>query len=171
MSLVFRIGVCNVHRVVCELRNPLKSCHTESTCHSRIHIGIHNICRVEFVNQACLLVKSFHLIGKRNIIAVYIGKKISLLRLSGYQSDRIPLISSALNGSLIVCFYHIFVVAYIIEDRFTVPGSMNRFQHSVDICLYLFLRTGVARFVIDFKSHYGRIVLIGYSGIRIDMFH
>ena len=63
------------------------------------------------------------------------------------------------------------IVAYIIEDRFTVPGSMNRFQHSVDICLYLFLRTGVARFVIDFKSHYGRIVLIGYSGIRIDMFH
>ena len=83
--------------------------------------------------------KSFHLIGKRNIIAVYIGKKISLLRLSGYQSDRIPLISSALNGSLIVCFYHIFVVAYIIEDRFTVPGSMNRFQHSVDICLYAVL--------------------------------
>ena len=160
MSLIFRIGISDIHRIIRKLGNPLKTCRTESAYHGRIHIRIHDICRIELIYHPRFLIESFHFIGKGNIIAVYIGKEISLLCLSGYQSDGIPLISSSLNGSFVISLYYISVVAYIIEYRFAVSCFIDRFQHPVDIGFYLFLRTGMTRFIIDFEPNNGGIVFI-----------
>ena len=70
------------------------------------------------------------------------------------------MISSSLNGSFVISLYYISVVAYIIEYRFAVSCFIDRFQHPVDIGFYLFLRTGMTRFIIDFEPNNGGIVFI-----------
>ena len=120
MSLILRIGERKVYRVISKLRNPLETGRAESPYHGRIHIRVHNIRRIEFINHPCFLIEFFHFSGERNVITVYVRKEIPLLCLSGYEPDRIPLIGSSLNSRFIIGFCHISVVTYIIKYWFTV---------------------------------------------------
>ena len=124
MSLIFGIICRHINRIIRKLCNPLEAGRTESADSGRIKIGIEIVRRIKFINQTRLFIETFQ-IGERNIVSIYRGQEVSFTGMSGNKTHGIPLISSTLNGSIVVSLNHMLIVADIIEYRFPVACTFQ----------------------------------------------
>ena len=166
MSLVLGIVGRHVDRIIGKLSNPLETGCAESAYSCRIHIGIKNISGIKFINHTSLLIETFQ-IGERNIVAVYGRQEVSLAGMSGYKTNRIPLIGSTLYGCRIVSLYHMLVMTDIVKHRFAVACTLQGGQHLIYIITRLSNSAGMARLVVYFKAYDIRIVFVSITCIRI----
>ena len=168
MSLVFGIVGRHVDRIIGKLSNPLETGSAESAYSGRIHIGIKNISGIKFINHTSLLIETFQ-IGERNVIAVYGRQEVPLAGMSGYKTNRIPLIGSTLYGCRIVSLYHMLVMTDIVEHRFAVACTFQGGQHLIYVITRLSNSAGMARLIVYFKAYDIRIVFVSITCIRIHM--
>ena len=170
MSLVFRVGIRHVNRIISELRNPLKTGGAQRAAHGRIQMRIHHIGRIKFIYHQCFLPEIPN-IGKRNVIRIYMRQEIPFASVPRYQSGRIPLIGCSLNSRVIIRLNYVLVVTYVIEHRLFIARFLERTKHSVDVTLCLLFGAGVTRFVVNLKPDDVRIVFVTHPRVRIHMIY